>query len=324
MPISRSSPYTNSQSQSPLIGLLIPNMRGSYIFLVLLIVGFALPSSAQPIEKRVLVGKAACEDGHSLAEAGDEDATAILLLERCHRAIPSADTRRQMRAVRSRLQASEEALAPVAFSLTPEDAQARLVRLDGANLYKGQLLYSDDEIWLPLGRYEVVVAAEGFEGGRFALHVESDARMLVPIGLRPNDAKTTTEVDMANVRGAELGEVATSADPRPKNFETLLADRYTRAPTPTPVPMPATTSHHGPWPYASAALAATSLGVGVTLHSRSATKAATAAYGTGAFFSGVAAYLFLRGNPGSQPAITIAPRALGTENSLMLLTAGSF
>lgn len=300
-------------------------MRGSYIFVVLLVMGLAVPAGAQALEKPpALTGKAACEPGHALAIDTSDDATAVLLLERCHRAIPSADTRRLMRVVRTRLQESATTLAPIAFSLTPEDAHAQLLSLDGANSYEGQQLYSDDEIWLPIGRYEVVVAASGFEGGRFALLVESDARMLVPLGLRREDAKTTTEVDMTEVRGAELGEVATSADPRPKDFKTLLADRYTRAPTPRPLPMPAPKTQRGPWPYASAGLAATALGVGAVLHFRSAHRAAIAAYGASALVGGLTAYLFLRADSTSQPAIALAPATLSSEKSLMLLTGRAF
>ena len=250
-----------------------------------------------------VTGPAACEEGKVLAEQA-RNARALLMLERCHRAKPDADVRTRMAGLRKllepRRQSSTNALAPVSFALTPEHATARLSGNDLPEAYRDIVLLGDDELWLPQGHYEIEVVATGYEGGRFAIDVESSGRMLVPISLKQETAPSVTEIDMGEDAGPGLGQVASTPDPRPKKFKTLLAKRYAQAPRPEPLPAQPRRSTRGPWPYVAAATSAAAIATGLVLQTQEHRRPALAGYGAGLLAGGLATYLFLR-TPGPGP-----------------------
>ena len=256
--------------------------------------------------KSVAVGQDACELGASLAQKNASETLAILFLERCHRTIPSKEVRQTMHEVRTKIRKTTGKRAPVSLALTPETAQATLVAIHVSSEYVGHMLLNEDELWLREGRYELEVTAEGFEGGRFAIVVDSTDRILIPITLRPAPRTVDTDIDMTEERGAELGQVSSATDPRKKEFKTLLAKRYQRAPTPTPLPIDRDERRRrsSPWPFATAGLGIAAVGTGIVLQVRDKTAPAIAAYGLGAVFGGVATYLFL--NAANKPSRALA------------------
>jgi hypothetical protein len=249
------------------------------------------------VHQQPITEQSACDQGTALAQGQQSDTRAILFLERCHRSLPSREIRATMHDVRKRVRTRMTKAAPVSLALTPESARATLVTSEPSTGYESLVLLTEDELWLPKGRYELDVVAEGFEGGRFAIEVESTDRILIPITLRAQSPAANTDIDMSDERGAELGQVASTADPRPKEFKTLLAKRYQRAPTPTPIPAPPKRASKGPWPYGTGALAVSAIGTGIVLHVRDSTGPAIAAYSVGALLGGVATYLALREGP---------------------------
>tara|TARA_R110002096_G_scaffold408075_1_gene606934 strand:- start:30049 stop:30936 length:888 start_codon:yes stop_codon:yes gene_type:complete len=260
---------------------------------------------AAPVTASIVVGQDACDLGVSLASNDASEALAILFLERCHRTIPSKEIRQSMHEVRTQIRKTMHKRAPVSLALTPEIAQATLVAIDASSEYQGHILVNEDELWLREGRYELEVTAEGFEGGRFAIVVDNTDRILIPITLRPAPRTVDTDIDMTEERGAELGQVSSATDPRKKEFKTLLAKRYQRAPTPTPLPVDRDdTRERGPWPFIATGVGVASIGAGIALQVGDKTGPAIAAYGLGAVFGGVATYLFL--NEANKPSRALA------------------
>jgi hypothetical protein len=159
--------------------------------------------------------------------------------------------------------------------------------------YEEDTLLASDDLWLAPGTYEVSVQAPGHVAGSFSLRVESRDRMVVPIRLTKKEGPATTEIDMGEEGGAELGAVESTTDPRPKKFDTLLRRKYSKAPD--PVLRPAEhDGGRGPWPWITAATGLTALGTGVVLTVKEQSTASYLSYGTGAVLIGVSAYLFLR------------------------------
>lgn len=235
-------------------------------------------------------------------DAKGETAAALLYFERCHRVSPEAEVRLRMSKLRktiATLHAKPGLLAPISLALKPANATAQLL-LGPATAYQDHVLLDQDELWLPPGHYEIEVQSAGFEGARFAIDVESSDRMVVPIGLQRIANTTTTEIDMGDEPGSELGQIASTADPRPKEFDSLLAERYQRAPTPKPIPQSTQTPALGPWPYLVTATAVSAIGTGVVLKLGDHDSAALAGYGTGAVLGGLAMYLFLRDRTGDK------------------------
>ena len=251
---------------------------------MLLVATPSLAQEARASEKghAPVAGKAACDQGKALADAR-RYALAYLYMQRCHREHPTPAIRGVLYDVRSALrkEATSNATATLVGKTLPAD-------------YADNPLVDEDELWLPKGRYEIEVLAEGFQGGRFAVDVESVDRILIPISLQKNPEVGPREIDMSKERGAELGQVAKTVDPRPKEFETLLAKRYRRAPTPVPIPERPKTRGQGPWPYLAAGLGTVAIGSGVVLQTRSQSRPALASFVSGALLGGTAAYLFLR------------------------------
>ncbi len=253
-----------------------------------------------------------CTRAQSL-DAKGETAVALLYFERCHRAHPDAETRVRMAKLRkiiATMHAKSGSLAPISLALKPANATAQLL-LGPATTYQDHVLLDQDELWLPPGHYEIEVHSAGFETGRFAIEVDSADRMVVPITLQKIPDTTTTEIDMGDEPGSELGQVASTADPRPKEFESLLAERYQRAPTPKPIPQSTQPRTHGPWPYLATAAAVTAIGTGVVLKLGDHDTAALAGFGTGMVFGGLATYLFLRERTGDKHqgiSFAISPR----------------
>lgn len=254
----------------------------------------AEPDTNISIAEQPITDQDACELGQDLASKQRSDTLALLYLERCHRKTPSRETRQVMHEVRERIRKSMSKAAPVSLALTPETAHATLIVTNVPSDYARLDLRTEDELWLHQGRYELEVMAEGFEGGRFAIEVDSTDRMLIPITLKPESGTNQTSIDMTAERGAELGQVASAADPRPKKFKTLLAKRYQRAPTPTPLPSVRDERGAGPLPYLALSLGTVAIGTGVVFHARDSTGPALAGYGAGALLGGIATYLFLR------------------------------
>jgi hypothetical protein len=256
--------------------------------------------------ENIVAGQEACDLGASLAAEPASDALAILFLERCHRKLPSREVREVMHEVRKRVRKSMVKRAPVSLALTPETARARLVTSKDSSDYSGHVLLNEDELWLSTGRYELEVLADGFEGGRFAIVVDSTDRILIPITLKAQAEAIDTNIDMSNERGAELGQVSSTADPREKKFKTLLADRYKRAPTPEPLPqLRSDQQPNSPWPYLAAGLGVASVGTGIALQLRDNTGPAIATYGAGAVLGGLATYLFLRASDESPQTLAL-------------------
>jgi len=257
----------------------------------------AIADESISVHEEPITEQTACDRGKALAQGQESDTRAILFLERCHRSLPSREIRAVMHDVRKRVRTRMTKAAPVSLALTPESARATLVSSAASSDYETLVLLTEDELWLPKGRYELDVVAEGFEGGRFAIEVESTDRILIPITLQAQSLATNTDIDMSDERGAELGQVASTTDPRPKEFKTLLAKRYQRAPTPTPIPASPERTRKSPWPYVTGALAVSAIGTGIVLHVRDNSGPAIAAYGLGALFGGLATYLALRETP---------------------------
>ncbi|MCP4449101.1 MAG: hypothetical protein GY811_27775 [Myxococcales bacterium] len=243
-----------------------------------------------------VTGEAACAEGRALAQGGHHT-LAYLYLQRCHRRTPTPEIRDLMQKSRRALRNKVESAAPISLVFTPSHATARLFGKSLPTSYKGVPLLNEDELWLAEGHYEIEVEAGGFEGGRFAIDVESNDRMLIPIRLRNIPKVGTTEVDMSADPGSELGQVARTADPRPRKFKSLLAKRYQRAPTPTPIPVVPRKEGRGPRPYITTCLATVAIGTGVVMHARHEGKLALAGYGSGALLAGLAIFLFQSGPP---------------------------
>lgn len=255
--------------------------------------GIAQDASATTEPPVAVAGEAACAKGQALANAG-HSMHAHLLLARCHRSTPTAANRKLLIEVRSALRRETASMAPVSLALTPSSARASLAGESLPEAYMGNVLLDEDELWLPVGHYELEVSAPGFEGGRYAIDVDSPDRVLVPVSLRELPESGPSEIDMSDEQGAELGQVATAVDPRPKEFETLLAKRYRRAPNPVPIPLAPEKPGRGPWPYLAAGLGLAAVGSGIVLHTRDNAGLALASYAGGAVLLGVSTFLFLR------------------------------
>ena len=226
-----------------------------------------------------------CELGRSLATT-KQLARALLHQERCHRNASTSDLRRSIRSLRDTLR--EKGYSPVSLVLFPEQASALL-----PNSFPDDILGNDDELWLARGNYKIHVSAEGHETAIFSIDVESEERQVVPLTLAKLAAATTTVIDIGQEPGSSLGEVSHSADMRDKEFDTLLADKYTRAPDPI-IPGPESddvrTSY---WPAISALASLGALATGLLLKNSGHRNLAFASYGTSALLAGGGLYLLL-------------------------------
>ncbi len=247
-------------------------------------------------------------------DAKGETAAALLYFERCHRVLPKAEVRLRLAKLRktiATMHAESGARAPISLALKPANATAQL-HSGPASAYQEHVLLDQDELWLPPGHYELEVQSTGFEGARFAIDVESPDRMVVPITLQKTPEVSTTEIDMGDEPGSDLGQVASTADPRPRIcFKGILPERYKRAPTPQPIPQSTQAPALGPWPYLVTATAVVAVGTGIGLQVSDHDNAALAGYGTGAVLSGLATYLFLRERTGEKQqriSFAISPR----------------
>ena len=218
-----------------------------------------------------------------------EEQRALLYFERCFRFRSEGAIRKEITALKRRFQKSK--LAPVSLSLSPEGAQATIDSIYST----ADILISDEDLWLPKGRYRIDVRADGYESAAFAVTVDSSDRMLVPLALDKSVGVKPTELDLGEDAGAELGAVATAADPRPKKFKNILPDKYTRAPDPSVAPASDKQDSSAlPWIAAGAGVGLVGAGIGFQVNDRE--TLALVGYGLGGSMLGIATYLFLRGS----------------------------
>jgi hypothetical protein len=241
-----------------------------------------------------LAGSQTCLLAEALAQS-HEESRAILYWNRCHQFEADPEVRRKIATLKKSLQ--KKSLAPVSLSLSPSSATARVDK----GFDEEDILLNDEDLWLPVGDYRIEVRAEGYEEAAFKIQVESSDRMLMPLSLEKKAVVTPTEIDLGEDENAELGSVATTADPRPKKFKTLLADRYRRAPDPELVEADEKEDSLL-WPALSAAGGLALVGTGVALHLRDRDTAAYLSYGAGAGLLGVSTYLLLRDDDDDDPS----------------------
>ncbi len=226
-----------------------------------------------------------CEIGQ-LLESTKQLARALLHQERCHRNASSSDLRRSIRLLRDTLRG--QGYSPVSLVLFPEQASAIL-----PTAFPDDLLGNDDELWLSRGSYEIHVSAAGHETAIFSIDVGSEDRQVVPLTLTKAREATTTTIDIGQEPGSSLGEVSHSADMRDKEFDTLLADKYTRAPDPI-IPGPESDDVRSRyWPAIPALASIGALATGLLLQHNGHRNLAFASYGTSVLLAGGGLYLLL-------------------------------
>jgi hypothetical protein len=235
-----------------------------------------------------LAGADTCTLAAALSQSKQEQ-RALLYFERCFRFKSEGAIRKEITALKRRFQKSR--LAPISLSLSPEGAQATI-----DSIYSpADILISDEDLWLPKGSYRIDVRADGYESAAFAVTVDSSDRMLVPLALEKSTGVKPKELDLGDGAGAELGAVATAADPRPKKFKNILPDKYTRAPDPSVDPASDKQGSSAlPWMAVGAGVGL--VGAGIGFHVKDRQTLALVGYGLGGSMLGIATYLFLRGS----------------------------
>lgn len=218
---------------------------------------------------------------------------AMLYFERCHRFEPDTAVREQLTSLKKQFR--KKKLAPVSLALKPSNATASV-----NSQYDAQdVLLHDEDLWLPKGKYQIDVSAKNYERASFAIVVDSQDRMLVPLSLDKKAIVSATEIDLGEDAGSELGSVSTAADPRPKKFDPILPNRYQRAPDPNLVADDSQGSG-GPLPWVATAGGVAAIGGGLAFHLNDKTTPAFIGYGVGAGLLGLASYLFLRSDDSTE------------------------
>ncbi len=226
-----------------------------------------------------------CELGQLLGST-KQLARALLHQERCHRNASTPELRRSIRLLRDTLRG--QGYSPVSLVLFPEQASAIL-----SNAFPEDLLGNDDELWLARGSYEIHVSAAGHETAIFSIDVSSEDRQVLPLTLTKVAEATTTTIDIGQEPGSSLGEVSHSADIRDKEFSTLLADKYTRAPDPI-IPGPESEEVRSTlWTAVPALASIGALATGLLLQHTGHRNLAFASYGTSVLLAGGGLYFLL-------------------------------
>lgn len=246
-----------------------------------------------------LDGADTCTLAAALAQSKQEE-RALLYFERCFRFKSERAIRKEITVLKKRFQKSK--LAPLSLSLSPEGARATIDSVYDA----ADILLSDEDLWLPKGRYRIDLRADGYESAAFAITVDSSDRMLVPLALEKSTGVKPKELDLGEDAGAELGAVATAADPRPKKFKNILPDKYTRAPDPSLDPA-SDEQESSALPWIAVGAGVGLVGAGIALHVSDRETLALVGYGLGGSMLGIATYLFIRGS-GSNEADTTGTR----------------
>lgn len=210
-------------------------------------------------------GAATCVLGQALLQRGDR-VGADLYLHRCLRSRPDPELQSLARANRKSLKEGKK--TQVSLTFHPESASARLA----AAGYEQDELLSSEDLWLPVGRFEMAIEATDHEAGRYAVVVEDATPFTVPIRLPRAKGAENAEVDFSEERGEGVGTMQTTADPRPKKFAKLqvLGGRADRAPDPLIGESPPPNSDTPVWPWLSlvGGLGAGGLGLGLQLDDR--------------------------------------------------------
>lgn len=214
----------------------------------------------------------------------------LLYLERCQRHEPSSERKRRLVALRKTL--GEQGYAPIALALSPDTATAEMPKS-----FPEDTLRNDDELWLEQGNYNVLVHSPGYQSATFSIEVDAGVQMVVPLHLEKLKEPKNTTIDIGQEPGSSLGEVSHSADLRDKEFETLLADKYQRAPDPV---IAAPVKHDSPsylWPTVTAIASVGALATGLVLQKNDRLELALASYGVSAILGGGAIYLYFQRTP---------------------------
>ncbi len=233
-----------------------------------------------------LAGPGTCILAEALSQTKQEE-RALLYFERCFRFSSDSAIRKEITALKQKFRSLK--LAPISLSLSPEDARATI-----DSVYSPEdVLISDEDLWLPKGDYRIDVSATGYESAAFKITIDSSDRMLVPLSLDKSKAVTIKELDLGEGAAAELGSVATTADPRPKKFKNILPNRYTRAPDPSLQPEAADKEGSSALPWITAAAGIGLVGAGIGLQVSGSDTLALVGYGLGTSMVGIATYLFV-------------------------------
>jgi len=163
-------------------------------------------------EKRCARGLAAQRDGNL--------ARAELLLADC----ASAEGQDAWHEVTARLKAGDHAL--VVVSIQPAGAQVEIAAL-------GEPFASPRDVWLPPGKHAVRVTARGHRSLTTELVAAEHSRTSLVARLQRESAPAGGgEIDFGEDDPAAAAEVQTALDPRPQKHESMLPERYRKAPDP--------------------------------------------------------------------------------------------
>ena len=142
---------------------------------------------------------------------------AFLELARC--AAPGGDAAAALARVKKKLAAGN--FAPVAFSVTPAQAELRI-----APFTDGAPLRDPHTLWLPFGKHTYVASAPGHTEVRGEVVVDSPARILLQVELAPlAHARRPRAVDF-EADGPAVDEPIVVADPKPKKLPSLIPKRF--------------------------------------------------------------------------------------------------
>jgi hypothetical protein len=176
------------------------------------------PASAQPASPSpsdASLGDA-CRAGLAHERSGALP-RAFLELSRC--AAPAGDAAAALARVKKKLAAGK--YAPVAFSVTPAQAELRI-----APFTDGAPLRDPHTLWLPFGTHTYVASAPGHAELRAEVVVDSTARILLQVQLAPLvHARRPRAVDF-EAEGPAVDEPIVVADPKPKKLPSLIPKRF--------------------------------------------------------------------------------------------------
>jgi len=175
------------------------------------------------------------------SESGRADTAALVALRKTKKALRVGD------------------YAPVSIVVEPKGARVSVSSWEDADDFS-----APRELWLPFGNYQLTATAKGYHTTKAKLVIDSNARYPIIVTMqRIADVKPgTTNVDFGETDASGGAATHVSAmDPKPKEFESLLPERYARAPDPDVVAEG--DRGRGPWPYLALSVGAASLAAGV-------------------------------------------------------------
>lgn len=173
------------------------------------LLGAATPASGQPVLADV------CKAGMSHERAGALP-RAFVALSRCS---SGGEESAALGRVKKKLAAGK--YAPVAFSLTPAQAEVRI-----APFTDGAPLREPHELWLPFGTHTWVASAPGHTEVRGVVVVDSPARILLQVELEPVTRTRPPRAVDFEADGPGVDQPIVVADPRPKKHRSLIPDRF--------------------------------------------------------------------------------------------------